>query len=367
MTHPCSSDARLCVFATESSWIEGAAVRQLEQMLTRRGVIAVAGMPDLHPGHKGPVGCAVLTNAVVHPDIVGTDVGCGMTVWRLGGSLRRLRIEKALKALARLDEGCDITVDDAIRMGVPEAIARTHGGSLGTVGGGNHFVELQAVHAISDPDEAIRHGLSVGQIVLLVHSGSRGVGPEVLARHPCVRGEGLLLDEGGSAYLADHDAGLAFARVNRSVLAMRAAELLGLAAEPWLDVPHNHVVVEGRQVLHRKGAAQADFGLVPVPGSRGAMTYLVMPDPEVPGALRSLAHGAGRKRDRSSMHERRDARERPNPVGNRVICADARLAREEAPEAYKNIASVVGDLEHHGLARVVATLRPLVTYKTGRP
>lgn len=367
MTNSHSSDARLRVFATQSSWIEGAAVRQLEHMLMRRGVVAVAGMPDLHPGHKGPVGCAVLTNGVVHPDIIGADIGCGMTAWRLDGWQRRLRVEKALRALTRLDDGCDISTSDAIRMGVAEPIARIHGRSLGTVGGGNHFVELQAVHAVADSVEAARHGLSIGLLVLLVHSGSRGLGPEVLARHPYRHGEGLPLDEGGSAYLAEHDEALAFARLNRAALAMRAAELLGLAAEPWLDVPHNHVVVEGRRILHRKGAAQADLGLVPVPGSRGAMTYLVLPNPDVEGALRSIAHGAGRKRDRSSMQGRRDASERPNPVGNRVICADTRLAREEAPEAYKDITRVVGDLEHHGLARVVATLRPIVTFKTGRP
>lgn len=367
MFNSMSGDARLRVFASASSWIEGAAVRQLEQLLARRGVIAVAGMPDLHPGHKGPVGCAVLTDGIVHPDIVGTDIGCGMTAWRLGGELRRLRLDKAERALARLGDRGGLDPDEAVARGITPAATVAHAEALGTVGGGNHFVELQAVHSLVDEAACAAAGLAVGDLTLLVHSGSRGLGPQVLARHPYAHGEGLALDAGGRAYLADHDAAVAFASLNRAVLAERAAALLGLDGTPWCDVPHNHVTLDGDRVLHRKGAAQADLGLVPVPGSRGAMTYLVRPDPTIAGSLASLAHGAGRKRDRASMRGRRDGeRERPNPVGNRVICADGRLAEEEAPEAYKPIADVVADLEAHGLARTVAVLKPVVTFKTAR-
>ncbi|MDQ0470272.1 RNA ligase RtcB family protein [Labrys wisconsinensis] len=366
MINSTSADARLRIFASASSWIEGAAVRQLEQVLGRRGVLAVAGMPDLHPGHKGPVGCAVLTEGIVHPDIVGTDIGCGMTAWLLDGVARRLRVEKAVQALSKLGDAGGLEPEDAVAAGIPADVAAAHAEALGTVGGGNHFVELQAVHAMVDGEACAAAGLEAGRLVLLVHSGSRGLGPEVLARHPFVHGEGLALEGAGRAYLADHDVALGFARLNRAVLAERAADLIGQDGKPWLDVPHNHVTVAGDLVLHRKGAAQADLGLVPVPGSRGAMTYVVAPDPDVPGALRSLAHGAGRKRDRASMHGRRRDAERPNPVGNRVICADRKLAMEEAPGAYKDIAQVVADLDAHGLARVVAILKPIVTFKTGR-
>jgi release factor H-coupled RctB family protein len=366
MSNSYPADARLRVFATVSSWIEGAAVRQLEQTLERRGVVAVAAMPDLHPGHKGPVGCAVLTENIVHPDIVGTDIGCGMTLWRLDGLLRRLRVDKAVRALERLGDVSGLDPAEAMAAGIPQDIAVRHAGALGTVGGGNHFVELQAVDRIVDAPACAQAGLETGALLLLVHSGSRALGPEVLARHSHAHGEGLRLDEGGAAYLGDHDVAVAFARLNRVTLAKRATELLGFEGAPWLDTPHNHVTTDGAKVLHRKGAAQADLGLVPVPGSRGAMTYLVQPDPEAPGALRSLAHGAGRRRDRASMQGKRDRRERPNPVGNRVICADAKLAREEAPEAYKDIVQVIADLEAYGIARTVAILKPVVTFKTGR-
>jgi len=122
--------------------------------------------------------------------------------------------------------------------------------------------------------------------------------------------------------------------------------------------------------LHRKGAAASDRGLVPVPGSRGTLSYLVEPLPPMrTEALASLAHGAGRKYDRGSMHGRVRvkksdvARLERNPYGGIVVCGVRSLLAEEAPEAYKNIERVIADLIEFGLARVVATFRPLVTFK----
>ena len=122
--------------------------------------------------------------------------------------------------------------------------------------------------------------------------------------------------------------------------------------------------------LHRKGAAASDRGLVPVPGSRGTLSYLVEPLAAMQTeALASLAHGAGRKYDRASMHGRVRvkksdvARLERNPYGGIVVCGDRGLLAEEAPEAYKNIDRVIADLVEFGLARVVATFRPLVTFK----
>jgi len=120
----------------------------------------------------------------------------------------------------------------------------------------------------------------------------------------------------------------------------------------------------------RTGAAASDRGLVPIPGSRGTLSYLVAPvTPLVPDALASLAHGAGRKYDRTSMHgriatKRSDiARLGRNPFGGFVVCGDRDLLVEEAPDAYKSIERVIEDLVMFGLARVVATFRPLVTFK----
>jgi release factor H-coupled RctB family protein len=110
---------------------------------------------------------------------------------------------------------------------------------------------------------------------------------------------------------------------------------------------------------------------VPVPGSRGTLSYLVAPLASTPEeTLRSLAHGAGRKYDRASAHGRVAtkksdlARLARNPFGGLVVCEDRDLLVEESPDAYKNIDRVIADLADFGLARVVATFRPLVTFKT---
>jgi release factor H-coupled RctB family protein len=345
------------VFASPSSWIEGDAVRQLERLADRRGFLRSAGLPDLHPGHKGPVGCALECDGVVHPDIVGTDVGCGMALFVLAGDRRRLRTDKAEAAMRRLAED----------FGAEVPSAGPHSPKLGTVGGGNHFVELQHVADVVDEDTARSFGFVRGTLALLVHSGSRSLGPEVFERH-FVDETGLDLDGAGSDYLKDHDAALAFAALNRRILAERAMDLLRLDGRLVVDVPHNHVEIRGRTVLHRKGAAPADRGPVPVAGSRGARSWFVLPDPSREEALRSVSHGAGRKKDRRTMLEtakaRRDAPARRNPFGNRVVCEDKRLSIEEAPEAYKNVDEVVGDLEAFGLASKIASFEPIVTFKT---
>ena len=368
-----SADARVRIFASSTSWIEGAAVRQLEQLAERPGVLAVAGMPDLHPGHHGPVGCAAEADGIVHPDVIGTDIGCGMQFWLLDLVEHRLRIEKAAERLATLEGPWDGDVATLLTQEGIDGCGFAE--SLGTVGGGNHFCELQTVAEIVDPAAAERAGLRVGRLALLVHSGSRGLGAAVLARHYTRGTDGLALDEGGREYLAEHDNAVRFASLNRRVIAWRAMRALRTSGEMLTDIPHNFVqvlesqVLESR-VLHRKGAAPADQGLVPVPGSRGAMTYLVEPLASAEGALCSIAHGAGRKHDRASMDKRVRrkasdlARLERNPFGGYVLCSDRRLLIEEAPSAYKDIRKVVDDLTMNEMGRPVAIMRPIVTFKT---
>ena len=363
-----SADTRVRIFASSTSWIEGAAVRQLEQLAERPGVLAVAGMPDLHPGHHGPVGCAAEADGIVHPDVIGTDIGCGMQFWLLDLAEHRLRIDKAAERLAALEGPWD---EDVATMLEQEGIEA--GGfveSLGTVGGGNHFCELQTVAEIVDAVAAEKAGLRLGALALLVHSGSRGLGAAVLARHYARGTDGLALEEGGREYLAEHDSAVRFASLNRRVIASRAMQALRADGDKLADIPHNFAQVVGSRVLHRKGAAPADQGLVPVPGSRGAMTYLVEPLPSPDGALRSIAHGAGRKHDRASMEKRVRkkasdlARLERNPFGGYVLCSDRRLLIEEAPSAYKDIGKVVDDMTANAMVRPVAIMRPIITFKT---
>ncbi|MGJ4922688.1 RNA ligase RtcB family protein [Bradyrhizobium oligotrophicum] len=339
-------------------------VRQLETVAALSGVRAVAGMPDLHPGKFGPVGCAILADHI-HPAFVGSDAGCGMALYQLDLAPRRIRVDKAADRLR--DVAAPYDGDIVSELAAHQLAPSDFDASLGTIGGGNHFCELQAVEEVFDTS----YGIDRDRAHLLVHSGSRGLGHALLERHVADGLKPLALDsEAGRAYLAAHDHALRWASLNRQLIARRAAAALRCEADPVCACSHNCIEHRADGVLHRKGAAPSDRGLVVVPGSRGALSYLVAPLDTAPSeALWSIAHGAGRKFDRSSMIGRVGAtksdRERlaRNPFGGRVICEDRALLAEEAPEAYKPIAGVIADLEAFGLARVVASFRPLVTVK----
>jgi len=124
-------------------------------------------------------------------------------------------------------------------------------------------------------------------------------------------------------------------------------------------------------LIHRKGAAPSTEGAVIIPGSRGALTYIAMPKEPGERSAFSLAHGAGRKWSRSDSRARLEKRFSAKDLtrtelGSHVICEDKELLYEEAPQAYKNITTVIDDLVKAGLAEVVAVLKPLVTYKVRR-
>jgi len=351
-------------FYSSSSWIEGAAVRQLEAVAEIPGIRAVAGMPDLHPGKFGPVGCAILADKI-HPAFVGSDAGCGMALFALDIAARRLRVDKAADKLRNIERPYDGAIASEIEAAglAPSAFDA----SLGTIGGGNHFCEVQAVEDVFDAS----CGIDRDRAYLLAHSGSRGLGHALLEQQMADRLQPLDPDsDDGRSYLRAHDHAVRWASANRRLIARRAAATLRCEAELTCECSHNCVEHRADGLLHRKGAAPSDKGLVVVPGSRGALSYLVEPLATAPPeALSSLAHGAGRKYDRASMMGRVGAtksdRERlaRNPFGGRVICEDRALLIEEAPEAYKPIAGVIADLEAFGLARVVASFRPLVTVK----
>jgi release factor H-coupled RctB family protein len=373
-SHMTGGRAPIHVFASSKSWIEGSATLQLEHVAGLPGVQTVAAMPDLHPGKYGPVGCAILANRI-HPQLVGSDIGCGMGLFELDIAARKLRLDQLADRLGTLDRPWDGDVDSVLA----EAglAASTFDTSLGSIGGGNHFCEVQAIEEILVPETAARAGLDPGHAYLLVHSGSRGLGFSILER-VLQAGQAALDPAGGEgkAYMDAHDHALRWARLNRRIIAERAGAAARADLRPVNDLAHNMVELQGGAgdgdvaALHRKGAAASDRGLVPVPGSRGTLSYLVQPLAAMrTETLASLAHGAGRKYDRASMHGRVRvkksdvARLERNPYGGVVVCADRGLLAEEAPEAYKNIDRVIADLVEFGLARVVATFRPLVTFK----
>jgi release factor H-coupled RctB family protein len=288
-------------------------------------------------------------------------------------TVRKLDVDRAAKKLRGLEAPWDGDVDERLTdRGVHD---RRHTESLGTIGGGNHFAELQVVEEIFDADAFARISLgrAPDRILVLVHSGSRGLGDETLRAHTALRGAAPLEvpSDAATAYLAAHDDAARWATANRAVIAERFAERLSLDLTPLLDVCHNAVTPHEGGWLHRKGAAPHDRGAIVIPGSRGGLSYLVVPIGDGAISGHSLAHGAGRKWTRTDARERLRARFRVEDMlrtelGGTVICEDKDLLFEEAPEAYKKIDRVVADLVEVGVCQVVATLSPRLTYKTRR-
>ncbi len=361
-----ASAATVTVFASPTSWIESDALAQCDRMAALDGMIHVAAMPDLHPGKGAPIGAA-MASSVLYPFLVGSDIGCGIAVFPI--DLKRPVPARLAARFPDLDRPLDPErdADDPAWSVVAGDIPAGHPDGLGTVGRGNHFVELARIDTVFEPGHASRLGLAGGDLVLIVHSGSRGLGERILRAHTEVHGAGPAPDP--AAYLAAHDAAVRWGSLNRRLMAARVAHALGAEpTEPVVDQCHNLVEVRDGAYLHRKGAAPGDGGDVLVAGTRGTHSYLVATHAG-PEANHSVAHGAGRKMSRADALRRGRVKHtveelRRTPVGSLVVCGDRQLLFEEAPAAYKRIEQVIADLVAHGLATPVASTVPLVTYKT---
>lgn len=357
------------LIASADTWIAGDAIRQLQTTKTLDGMRHVAGMPDLHPGRGYPVGAAFFSVGRLYPALIGNDIGCGMTLWATDLDADKVSLDKLEKRIGNIDVPLDESWRELVASLAPAGTG--FDAALGTIGGGNHFAELQCIDEIHDANEL---PLDPRHLFLLVHSGSRGLGQATLEAHLRTHGHaGLAQDDAAcKAYLARHDTALHFAQANRQLIALRMLDRLHAQGKPLLDVNHNFVasatVFGERGWLHRKGATPADAGVVVIPGSRGDYSYLVAPR-QSENSLYSLAHGAGRKWMRSECKDRLIRRFTPaqlkrTKLGGQVVCDDKQLIYEEAPEAYKPIDSVITPLVDAGLVKVLARLRPVLTYKT---
>ena len=359
-----NSGGTITKFYTNAAWIEGRAEQQLLQVAGWSGVRKIAAFPDLHPGKYGPVGCAVLADRI-YPQLIGNDIGCGMSLFQLDLPLRKFKVEKALRRMRVLGEATAEGYDT--RLAQADLEVDHFAPSLGTIGGGNHFCEVQTL-VESDADL----GLDRAVLYLLVHSGSRGLGNAVLSAVPEGAFSGMDPEAPETlAYVQAHDKAVRWASLNRQIIAERAADALRGDVRLIVDAPHNLLTRHADGWLHRKGAARANEGLVPLAGSRASPSYLLRPLGHAE-ALASTAHGAGRRYDRSSMHGRVQAKRsdieamQRTPYGGRILCEDRDLLIEEAPLAYKSPQAVVADLEATGAARPVAMFHPLLTFKKTR-
>lgn len=430
-------------------------LEQLRNVATLPGIVGAAiAMPDIHQGYGFPVGGVAATDdGVVSPGGVGYDINCGVRLLALpvsdaevGGRRERLVHEIARSVPTGAGRGGPLSLRsgalDRVLADGPRALVRHHGigtdadveatesagrlagadpaavsqrarergaDQLGTVGSGNHFVEIQRVDEVLDGAAADAFGLRAGQVTVLIHSGSRGLGHQVCtdfvkrmdARLPTY---GIELPDRqlscapvsspeGRAYLAAMAAAANFAwanrhaigdRVRRAVGAVLGARVAG-ATRTVYDVAHNVAKLEehgGRRLcVHRKGATRAfpagspeipaayrDVGQpVFIPGSMGTSSWVLV---GAPGAMErsfgTTCHGAGRRMSRTQARKRVQADELRAELerqGIVVRAASTRGLTEEAPLAYKEVDVVVSVVERAGLARRVARLKPIGVIK----
>jgi release factor H-coupled RctB family protein len=358
------------VVSSAKSWIDSEALRQLHATAHLQGVKLAVGLPDLHPGKGHPVGAVFVCRDMIYPQIIGSDIGCGMGLWQTRLPRRKVRLDRWADLPFDLEETWEGDLNDWL---TNERLPSTgFDALLGTLGAGNHFAELQEVDQVVDRDEFKRLRLEADCVLLLVHSGSRGLGDAVLRTFlESTDQSGVSPDSAaGVHYLGGHGLAVRWARSNRKLLAQRFLEMLGANGCCRWDVTHNAISKETDDVwVHRKGASPAHETFAVIPGSRGSFSYIVVPNGDLSTTAWSLPHGAGRKWNRSESRLRvrefqKAAQLTQTPLGSRVICGNRNLLYEEAPLAYKNVETVIEDLKQAGLVRVVARLRPLLTYKT---
>lgn len=354
--------------------------RSLDRLAAAPGVIHVAAMPDVHLARDVCVGVAVATLDRLIPAAVGGDIGCGMAALALDADADLLASEARAGALLHALYGAvpclkqrrppalprDLAESPLSDKRLEQARARDGRYQLGTLGRGNHFVELQA-------DEADR-------LWLMVHTGSRGMGARIRDHHvrradedPASRLAFLRAESpAGRAYLADHAWALRYAEANRAAIVRAVVRVLheqfGVASDPatGLACHHNFVRHErfagGAAYVHRKGAISADDGEVGiVPGSMGAASFHTL-GRGLDEALRSSSHGAGRAMRRTDA--RRRIRVAALEDAMEGVWFDHRRSaalRDEAPMAYRDIHAVMR--AQRDLTRVIRRLRPLLAFK----
>ncbi|MHB9024575.1 MAG: RtcB family protein [Armatimonadota bacterium] len=436
-------------------------VEQLVNTTTLPGVVRYTlAMPDIHQGYGPPIG-AVLPMAadsgVISPGATGYDINCGVRLLRteLTADVVRPHLEALVESLFRqvpsgVGRGGDVKVTGqemdavlvdgarwAIRQGYgqeediahieeqgsmagaqPAAVsqqAKARGkDQLGTLGSGNHFIEVGEVQEIFDEATAKVYGLFAGQLVIWIHSGSRGLGHQVCTDYvksfqSAMRAYEITVPDRelvcapftspeGQQYFGAMAAAANYAWANRQILMHRVCQAFAISLPTKFscaklhlvyDVAHNIVKreryeidgVETEVIVHRKGATRA-FGPgrtelpeeyretgqpVLVPGDMGTASYVLAGTEEaMRKSFGSACHGAGRAMSRSAALKQgqgRELQERLRRQGIIVHGGSWQGLAEEAPEAYKDVNRVASVVHNAGLARKVARTEPLGVIK----
>ncbi|MDQ4033874.1 MAG: RtcB family protein [Actinomycetota bacterium] len=429
-------------------------LEQVANVATLPGIVAASyAMPDMHWGYGFPIGGVAATDVanggVVSPGGVGFDISCGVRllvvdldraefptervmdgldrtiprgagkggVWSLAGrtELERLLLDGSRYAVeqghgvARDLERCEDggAVDDADPAQVSARAVERGLGQVGSLGSGNHFLEVQAVTEVYDTHTAEVFGLHHGQVCVMIHTGSRGLGHQICTDHVramenAMPSYGIRVPDRqlacvpvdspeGRAYLGAMAAAANYGRANRQLLGEAASQVFqrvtGRRPELIYDISHNLAKIETHEVdglqrtlcVHRKGATRAlppghpelpddlrEVGQpVLVPGSMGTASYVLTGIPGG-GAFYSTCHGAGRVQSRHQAARSitgKDLRRQLEQQGIMVRGTSARGLAEEAPAAYKDVTAVIEAAEGAGLCRSIARLQPLGVVK----
>ena len=452
------------IFATRRLLEAVADDKSLEQAANAATLPGLVGhvtvMPDMHQGYGFPIGGVAATrypDGVISPGAIGYDINCGVRL--LGSQIEFEAARPLLSDLATaLNRHCpsgvggkgslrmsEAELDSVCREGARWAkkqgfaseadLRRTEEGGvldgadpdmvskrakergrpqLGTLGAGNHFIEVDLVEQIFDLQAAQAMGLAEGLLAVQIHCGSRGFGHQICSDYVrefqgAVRRYGIQLPDRelvcapldspeGQAYLGAMRCAANYAFANRQVLAHHAREafeevLAGKLPHFQLhqvyDITHNMGKIETHQVdgkpvkvcVHRKGATRA-FGPgspglpaeyqvigqpVLVPGSMGTASWvLVGTEASMARSFGSSCHGAGRVMSRSQAKKQvwgQDLQAELESEGIHIRAGSLRGLAEEAPQAYKDVDSVVGTVTGAGIARKVARLRPVAVIK----
>ncbi len=440
---------------------EDQALQQVANVAHFPGIVkASMAMPDIHWGYGAPIGGVAAMDAqtgVVSPGAIGYDINCGVRLLRTDLTVEEVR-PKLRTLIAALFHAvpCGVGMTGALRLkrqdaervvtdgarwvvrqgyGVPEDVAHTESAGclegadpaqvsdrafqrgrdqLGTLGSGNHFLEVQAVEAVYDEPAANVLGLSQGQVTIMIHSGSRGFGYQVcddyleitsrvMAQHGITVPDrqlacAPLTSEEGRSYLGAMRCAANYAWSNRQCL-MHLARLtmervFGTSWEAMgmhlvYDVAHNIAKFERHRVegterllcVHRKGATRAfppghpeipaDYQAIGqpviIPGDMGRHSYVLVGTPQaMEETFGSCCHGAGRVMSRTEAVRQAAGRsiERELESHGIVVMARGRLGvAEEQPMAYKDVNDVVDVVHNAGLAKRVVRLRPLGVIK----
>jgi tRNA-splicing ligase RtcB len=437
------------------------AIEQVANVACLPGIIKSSfAMPDIHWGYGFPVGGVAgtsLPNGVISPGGIGFDINCGMRLLRTNLSYSEVKdkivtlIDKMFTLIpCGVGESGGIKIEEkefskVLREGAAWAVKRGYGWQkdlevtesqgrlddanpdavtkaaikrglpqLGTLGSGNHFIEVQRVAEIFNPEAAQAFGLFKDQIVIMIHTGSRGFGHQVCTDFLSVMAQALnkygisvpdrqlacapLDSKEGEDYFAAMCCAANYAWANRQCLAhwvregfeqifRLSAEKLGM--EQIYDVAHNIAKIESYEVdnkrlkicVHRKGATRAFPAHHPelpaqyqavgqpvlVPGDMGRSSYILVGTKKaMQECFASTCHGAGRRMSRSAAKKAvrgRDLAQRLREQGIYVRAKELITLAEEAPEAYKDVDMVVEVAHTAGLSQKVAKLKPLGVMK----